>query len=99
MNDKADSRKKKNTETPVHTIREGAVSASIWHRQSPAGYAYYDFSLGRSWKSMSSGTTGHSRNFFERNQAELMAVIEKACRWIADAERPQAMASDPKAAA
>ena len=89
MSDKADSKKKKKpTESPVHTIRAGAVGASIWHRQSPSGYGYYDFSLTRSWKSMSSGNTGYSKHFFARNQAELIQVIEQACQWIAAHEQP-----------
>ena len=48
----------------VKTVREGAVAASIWRRQSPTGLPYYDFSLSRSWKSMASGKTGYSQNFF-----------------------------------
>ncbi|MCA9189832.1 MAG: hypothetical protein KDA99_29615 [Planctomycetales bacterium] len=103
MTDKLESRKKKSTtvETPIHTIRAGAVTASIWRRQSPAGYVYFDFSLTRSWKSLSSGSTGYSRNFFARNQAELAEVIDKASRWIdgheqADLEdRNGAMNSSP----
>lgn len=67
---------------PVHTVRQGAVAASIWMRQSPSGYAYLDFSLSRSWKSMSTARSGYSRNFFVRNRAELKAVIEQACEWI-----------------
>jgi hypothetical protein len=92
MNDKTEAKKKKPslTETPVHTIREGSVAASIWQRQSPSGYAYYDYSLTRSWKSMSSGNTGYSKNFFSRNQQELFAVIEKATQWIASHESPAA---------
>ncbi len=35
---------------PVHVVRKGAIAASIWQRQSPSGYAYFDFSLSRSWK-------------------------------------------------
>jgi hypothetical protein len=90
MNDKTEIKKKKASaaETPVHTIREGSVAASIWQRQSPSGYAYYDYSLTRSWKSMSSGNTGYSRNFFSRNQQELFTVIEKATQWIAAHELP-----------
>jgi hypothetical protein len=38
---------------PVHVVGRGASGASIWKRQSPTGFAYYDFSLSRSWKSMS----------------------------------------------
>lgn len=71
---------------PVHTIREGAVGASIWKRQSLSGYAYYDFSLSRSWKSMSSSKTGYSKNFFARNGDEVKRVVEKACEWITQHE-------------
>ena len=90
MNDKIEAKKKKTSlaETPVHTIRQGPVAASIWQRQSPSGYAYYDYSLTRCWKSMSSGNTGYSKNFFSRNQQELFAVIEKATQWIASHESP-----------
>lgn len=73
---------------PVHTIREGAVAASIWQRQSLSGYAYYDFSLSRSWKSMSSSKTGYSKNFFARNGEEVKRVVEKACQWITQHESP-----------
>jgi hypothetical protein len=88
MSDKVETRKKKagKDETPVHTIRQAAVAASIWRRQSPAGYVYYDFSLTRSWKSVSSGNTGYSRNFFARNREELLKVIEEATQWIQDHE-------------
>jgi hypothetical protein len=88
MSEKLEAKKKKPAaaETPVHTVREGAVAASIWRRQSPSGYAYYDFSLARSWQSLSSGSTGYSRNFFSRNQEELMTVIDKASQWIAEHE-------------
>lgn len=89
-NDKTEIKNKKRptTEIPIHTIREGSVGASIWRRQSPSGYAYYDFSLTRSWKSLSSGSTGYSKNFFARNHAELGIIIEKAAAWIASQEEP-----------
>jgi hypothetical protein len=89
MNDKLDAKKKKASaaDTPVHTILEGSVAASIWRRQSPSGYAYYDFSLTRSWQSLSSGHTGCSKNFFSRNQPELIKVIEQASKWIAEHEQ------------
>ncbi len=70
------------TAEPVHTIREGAVEASIWQRQSTSGYAYLDFSLSRTWLSMSSKKSAFSKSFFTRNQPELLRVIEKACAWI-----------------
>ena len=83
------------TAEPVHTIREGAVAASIWQRQSLSGYAYYDFSLSRSWKSMSSSKTGYSRNFFSRNREEVQSVVEKACDWISQRERLTAAPDAP----
>lgn len=88
MNDKQEMRNKKTkgTETPVHVIRYGGVTASIWKRQSPSGYVYFDYSLARSFKSLSSGNTGYSKNFFAKNQQELTAVIEQAARWIAEHE-------------
>jgi len=80
--------KKKEAESenmdPVHVVRKGAIAASIWRRQSPSGFAYYDYSLSRSWKSMSSDKTGYSRNFFETNQVELIEVIQKASAWIVE---------------
>jgi hypothetical protein len=92
MNDKQDTKKKRMNppETPIHTIRESSVAASIWRRQSPSGYAYYDFSLSRSWQSLSSGSTGCSKNFFARNQSELIKVIELASQWIKEQERQTA---------
>jgi len=98
MNEKLEQRKKnKPAETPVHVIREGSVAALIWLRQSPAGFAYHDFSLTRSWKSLSSGSIGQSKNFFSRNQSELSAVIGKACAWISVHERRAGATSESAA--
>lgn len=87
---KTEPKRKQTAETdstdPVHTIRQGAIAASIWMRQSPSGYAYLDFSLSRSWKSMSTAKSGYSRNFFARNKNELRAVIEQATAWIEQEE-------------
>lgn len=88
MNEKQETKKKKTAaaETPLHTIRSGSVAASIWKRQSPSGYVYFDYSLARSFKSLSTGSTGYSKNFFARNHEELAVVIEQAARWIAEHE-------------
>lgn len=67
---------------PIHVIREGAISASIYRRQSPSGYAYLDFSLTRSWKTQTSGKTGCSTNYFALNRNELVAAIDSAAAWI-----------------
>ncbi len=40
--------KKENPQTLFKSYAIGAIAASIWQRQSPSGYAYYDFSLSRS---------------------------------------------------
>ena len=92
MNEQKEPKKKKAVaiETPVHTIRAGAVAASVWRRQSPAGYVYFDFSLSRSWKSLSSGNTGHSKNFFASNQNDLARVIEQATCCIIEHEQKHA---------
>lgn len=92
MNEQTSTKSKKSTtegETvdPVQVVRQGAIAASIWKRQSPSGFAYYDFSLSRSWKSMSSEKMGYSKNFFETNQHDLIEVIQKASAWII-AQRP-----------
>lgn len=87
MNNKPEPKnKKKPVETPVHMIREGDVAASIWRRMSPAGYEYFDFSLCRSWKSLSTASTGSSKNFFAKNQDEIIKVVAQASRWIAERE-------------
>lgn len=94
MSDKQESRKRKQSavETPVHVVRAGSVAASIWRRQSPAGYVYYDFSLTRSWQSLSSGNTGYSKNFFSRSRQELTQVIDQASEWITQHEIQAAVA-------
>ncbi len=75
--------KKKPSPKPVKTIRHGAVAASIWRRQSPSGFEYFDFSLSRSWKTQKTGREGYSPNFFANNEPELLATINEAASWIA----------------
>lgn len=75
--------KKKLTAKPIKTIRRGAIAASIWKRQAPSGFEYYDFSLSRSWKTQSTGREGYSPNFFAGNIEELHATIAEASSWIA----------------
>ena len=83
---------------PIHVIREGAISASIYRRQSPSGYAYLDFSLTRSWKTQSSGKTGCSTNYFAINRQDLVTAIDRAAAWIAANEDLDAIAQPLKAA-
>lgn len=80
---------------PVQVIRQGAIAASIWQRQSPSGFAYYDYTLSRSWKSLGTGKAGYSKSFFGANEKELVEVIQKATAWIA--EQPQGKATEEAA--
>jgi hypothetical protein len=88
--------KTKTNVKPEKTIREGAVAASIWRRQSPTGFAYYDFSLSRSWKAQKSGREGYSLNFFSDNQEQLGKVISGASAWIAE-NQPKLVADSEQA--
>ena len=74
---------------PVQVVRKGAIAASIWRRQAPSGFAYYDFTLSRSWKSMSTEKTGYSKSFFDKNSADLIEVITRASEWIAANQESQ----------
>jgi hypothetical protein len=93
----SDTKKTPNTK-PVKTVRHGAVAASIWRRQAPSGFEYFDFSLSRSWKTQSTGREGYSPNFFASNLDDLQATIDEAASWIAsqqasmNAEQTEGMA-------
>ncbi len=69
---------------PVKTIRQGAIAASIWKRQSPSGFEYFDFSLSRSWKTKNTGKEGYSPNYFAGNCESLVTVCQDAANWISD---------------
>ena len=79
-----DIKPRKPTAKPETTIRRGAVAASIWKRQAPNGFEYFDFSLSRAWKAKSTGRDGYSMNFFGDNEGALGEVIHEAASWIAD---------------
>lgn len=67
---------------PIKVIRNGAVAASIWKRQTPTGFEYLDFSLSRSWKMKTGEKEGYSQSFFERNESALLEVVSQACDYI-----------------
>ena len=75
---------------PVKMIRNGAVAASIWRRQTATGFEYLEFSLSRSWKLKSGEKEGYSQNFFEGNEEALHEVIAEACDFIRSRQREQA---------
>lgn len=78
----------------VTTIREGAVAATVWRRQSSAGMEYLEFSLSRSWKSKNGEKEGYSQNFFEANEKALVEVVIKACSFIR-AQHDEFKGTDP----
>lgn len=67
---------------PIKTIRQGAIAANIWERQTPTGYGYLDFSISRSWKLKDGQREGYSSSFFETNEVALLEVITKAVEFI-----------------
>lgn len=77
---------------PIKVIRNGAVAASIWKRQTPTGFEYLDFSLSRSWKMKTGEKEGYSQSFFERNESALLEVVSQACDYI----RHQQLAAAPR---
>jgi hypothetical protein len=88
---KPEPKKKKETSDgakkgPEQVIRDGGIAAMIWRRESTTGFPYYEFSISRSWKSVSSGKTGYSQNYFAKNEAQLVKVIGLASNWITEAE-------------
>lgn len=78
-----EEKKSKSVQRPEKTIRRGAIAASIWRRQAPSGFEYFDFSLSRAWKAKSSGREGYSMNFFTDHEQQLSEVIHEAAAWIA----------------
>ena len=76
---------------PIKVIRQGAIAASIWKRQTATGFEYLDFSLSRSWKLKSGEREGYSQSFFENNEEALFDVINLASTYIREqqADEPQ----------
>ena len=82
---------------PIKTIRNGAIAANIWERQTPTGYGYLDFSISRSWKLKDGQREGYSSSFFESNEAALLEVITKAAEFIRTHNTNTSLMSDAKA--
>lgn len=80
---------------PLEVIRRGAIAASIWKRQTSAGFEYLDFSLSRSWKLKDGHRSGYSQNFFENNAEAIGEVVRQACKFIRDFIAPQPHESNP----
>ena len=94
MDNATNTKKKNNSQSPVKVIRNGAIAASVWKRQTSTGFEYLDFSLSRSWKLKTGEKEGYSQNFFERNEEALLDVIEQASEYIR-ANQVSTVASEP----
>jgi len=78
MNDKKKGTPKTKAE---HTIRCGEATATIYLRQSNAGFVYYDYLLGRTWR-QTTGTEAHGSSFFEKNEQDVIRAVQEASAWI-----------------
>jgi hypothetical protein len=67
---------------PVHTITRGEVTASIFQRQSNAGYVYWDFSLGRTWRGAGRAKESHGTTFFAKHEKDISQAVHEACQWL-----------------
>lgn len=86
-NNQLNDTKTTKAERPVHMVRRGAIAASIWQRQTQTGFAYYEFTVSRAWKSKTGDREGYSQSFFTRNTTDLSIVIKDASRWISEREQ------------
>ena len=75
---------------PEKVVKMGDVTASIFVRQSHTGFRYYDYELGRSWKSLSSAKELSGTSFFNSHEKDLVAAIREASAWIAQNTTSQA---------
>jgi len=71
------------TNKPVQTLRDGAVGASIWLKNTRAG-VFYDVTFSRAWSDEESGKSGYSQTFSDRYLDSLINVAEQAKQWIAE---------------
>ena len=67
---------------PVHQIRSGECTASIFLRQSNSGYSYYDYMLTRNWSSRNTSRQAAGNTFFEHHERDLIDVVQKATTWL-----------------
>jgi hypothetical protein len=71
------------TEKPVKILRDGAVAASIWLRQTSAG-VFYDVTFSRCWKNEETGKFGYSQSFSDYHLDPLAELVQEAAMWIAE---------------
>lgn len=75
-------KRKTTQQKPEHVIRCGVVTASIHARQSNCGYGYWDYSLQRSWESVTSRKEVRGSTFFDTNEQDIVKAVAEASAWI-----------------
>ena len=70
---------------PVHQIRHGAVSASIWRQETEKG-AVFNVTFQRSYKDADDAWK-HSTNFGRNNLLVLSLIAARAFEWISNQPR------------
>ena len=69
----------KSSKKPVHNIRHGAVSASIWQQETAKG-SLFNVTFQRSY--MDGDTWKNSSSFGRRNLLVLSLIAARAFEWI-----------------
>jgi len=66
----------------VHIIRSGEVIASVFQRQSNAGFVYWDYVLSRTWHSAAGRKESHGSTFVAKHEKDLIEAIRQASEWL-----------------
>ena len=64
------------TEKPIKIMRDGAVAASIWLRQTSVG-VFYDVTFSRCWKDEDTGRWGYSQSFSDYHLDPLAELAQE----------------------
>ena len=74
------SQNRNNTNKPVHTLRHGFLSASVWRQETQKG-PMFNVTFQRSYKE---GETWKNSTSFGRNNLLLLSLLATKCyEWIA----------------
>ena len=61
----------------AHTVRDGAIAANIWKRQSQTGFPYYEFSLSQQLtRAFQAAKLATGATSSQENEAQLLKVVD-----------------------
>jgi len=86
LNNKTEQEVNMSNKRPINVIRDGALAASLWERESKKG-RYLEFTLSRSYKA--GEVFKYSTTFHERDAEALKRVIDRAAEGIRDNSEPK----------